>query len=87
MQARRRGAKEEKFVHADTPHTARRALFSAAGLPALAAELAPFTQEGFAAAQAAGASISFTFSLPGARPARRSSRFSKKLESAPNSAR
>ena len=33
------------------------ALFSAAGLPAFAAEFAPFTQEGFAAAQAAGASI------------------------------
>jgi thioredoxin 1 len=33
------------------------ALFSAAGLPAFAAEVAPFTQVGFTAAQAAGAPI------------------------------
>ena len=59
------------------------ALFSAAGLPAFAADFAPFTQEGFAAAQAAGASILVHIFAPWCPTCKAQQPILEKLESAP----
>jgi thioredoxin-like negative regulator of GroEL len=59
------------------------ALFSAAGLPAFAAEVAPFSQDGFAAAQAAGASILVHIFAPWCPTCKAQQPILEKLENAP----
>jgi thioredoxin 1 len=59
------------------------ALFSAAGFPALAAELAPYTPEGFAAAQAAGAPILVDIFAPWCPTCKAQQPILDKLENAP----
>jgi len=82
MQARRRGAKEEKFVHAT-----RRTLLAARCFPPRAARprrrTRAFTQEGFAAAQAAGASILVHIFAPWCPTCKAQQPILEKLESAP----